>query len=437
MLPRCPLGMDVHVDQLTSPDERLRKYQPYTYHMFARVNLTELRSAYGLADDAFFYSINFEGQESPQVAFQIIFCPLNGNLCSPFSNKIRTTTRRLEFIQPQGHIMNEYEPDQDDKESRQMLRRRLQVKVKEVGQNLTKHNGPEYVGPVRTLVVPQMLIPVNASAGQTVFDFHIDMDLGFPYSGSYLPLATLQFFLDNGTLPRSTLPARDNETLIKFDIANLLHQRTQTFYDPIEINTVSDGIAILTYVLVALAVLAQILLLGYIIYYRKEGVMKLSQVGFLIVLLFAGIMACCCSVLFNPVSDLSCYLAGPMVFIPLQLMLAIVYGRLRRIFVILAPLMEWHNPHTHYQTKQGLKTWKKAFMASSGTSTTTVSSSLAHSEISHEETSERTQVQQKRWIRWPKATRRPKAIRRTYSAVQLWRLIGLVVTPVIVLSTLR
>lgn len=43
-----------------------------------------------------------------------------------------------------------------------------------------------------------------------------------------------------------------------------------------DIDEVSDGVAILIYVLVAVSVTIKLALLGCAIYYRKEGVMKLS-----------------------------------------------------------------------------------------------------------------------------------------------------------------
>lgn len=92
MLPSCPLGMDAHMDLLVPPEERLRRDEPYPYHMYASVNLTELRTVYQLTNDAFFTSAN----GSPQVAARFIFCPFNGNLCSPFrtfqGRRLRTGT---------------------------------------------------------------------------------------------------------------------------------------------------------------------------------------------------------------------------------------------------------------------------------------------------------------------------------------------------------
>jgi len=48
------------MDLLNPDGKRLRQEQEYVYHVYASVNLTEVRAVYGLADDAFFAAASDE-----------------------------------------------------------------------------------------------------------------------------------------------------------------------------------------------------------------------------------------------------------------------------------------------------------------------------------------------------------------------------------------
>jgi len=209
------------------------------------------------------------------------------------------------------------------------------------------------------LYSPIFFFPFEFSLNQTVLYFDLTVKIEIPRAGSYIPLATMHFFMDNGTLSEgldsdndtiaSTKPEdteRRTDAYLKFDMANLLQERAVVFYDPVDIRVVTPGALAFSYVIIAVSALIQIVLMGLTLRHRENGVMKMAQGGFLVLLLVAGVIASTCSVLYNPVSELTCYLRGPLTQIPLQFMLAVIYGRLRRINSLMQPLMMWLSPES-------------------------------------------------------------------------------------------
>lgn len=228
----------------------------------------------------------------------------------------------------------------------------------------------------------------------------------------------------------------DSDAALKFDVANLLHQRALFYYEQPNIMSVNLAVQIVSYVIIGAAAVFQFFLLGATCFYRDHSVMKLSQGSFLIVLQIAGIVATTCSCLYLPKSDVFCYLQSPMTLIPLQLMLAIVFGRLRRIICIMEPLMDWHSPQKKREMKSGFKAWKKTFMM--GRSSTSSSSSKASSNSSTgDDANEQTTREEKvasRSKRMFRTTLSRSNIRQTYTARHLWLVIALVTLPIIIVE---
>ena len=176
-----------------------------------------------------------------------------------------------------------------------------------------------------------------------------------------MPIATLQFFLSNETFhgKEPTL-----KPAYKFDVANLVDQRSVHFASPPQIREVRKLTEIVAYVIVGVCTTLQAGLLFNVLKHRNNSIMKLSQVYFLVTLQIAGIAATVSTILYNPRSDTYCRLRGPFTMIPLQLMLAIMIGRLHRILVIMAPLLTWRKEKTKKLLNVDLKRWSHTFMSS-------------------------------------------------------------------------
>lgn len=129
-----------------------------------------------------------------------------------------------------------------------------------------------------------------------------------------------------------------------------------------------------SYVVICICGLIQLYFLACTIYHREENVMKLSQVTFLITLQTASLVAIIGSAFYlpSPERTWTCYVSGPLTLIPLQLMFAIVFGRLRRIIFIMAPLMSTFDPsanNSRSNLRAGLKVWRTVMMMGRSTST--------------------------------------------------------------------
>jgi len=263
------------------------------------------------------------------------------------------------------------------------------------------------------------------------------VDVKVTVPGSYLPLVAFEFFLSNDETAAAAF---------KYDVANLLSQRSVTYYKEPNIQSVSLAIEIVSYVIVVIAGLTQLFFMGSTWYYREHSVLKLSQWGFLLLLQFAGVFASSCSVLYNPKSDVFCHLQNPMTVIPVQFMLAIVFGRLRRILIIMQPLMDWGSSRSiSRERKQNFKNWKKALMnrnssMSTGDSGLESSSDCRGSELSTEDTLETTAAGPSRvspaFSNWRRRFRlkRTKSIRQKYTAGRLWIVIILVTLPMVIVE---
>jgi hypothetical protein len=284
MINSCPNGTSIQMELLPESlhgSDLYRTHHSYTYHVKASVDLNVLREAYNLTDTAFIESA--DGMHS--VAIRIIFCPVNGNFCSPF------VVERIKNTLTLGSTIHH------EHRNLVMTARRAQ------------QNGQQAGAQLKELASNIFIIPVT-NLSETVIDFDVDIDIEVKEAGNYLPLASMQFFLGNDTI-HGHMPGIDESVAFKIDIASLLPQRSVHYYDPLYIESVNKGIEYLSYAIVGIAGLIQLTLLGFTVRYRKEAVMTLSQGGFLIALQVAGLMATVCSILYNPVSDVYCKLQGP------------------------------------------------------------------------------------------------------------------------------
>lgn len=87
---------------------------------------------------------------------------------------------------------------------------------------------------------PEFYMELTRSKNESFFQIHYNVTIQVEDAGDYIPMATVLFFLTN-----DTTAGGDDDTaggaLYKFDMANLLHNRSITFYDPIQINEVHKG----------------------------------------------------------------------------------------------------------------------------------------------------------------------------------------------------
>jgi len=128
---------------------------------------------------------------------------------------------------------------------------------------------------------------------------------------------------------------------VKVDVANLLHSTEVAYKKPPEIRHVTMAVQSVVYTSMAIAGIVQLVMLVFVVRYRNESVMKMAQGRFLILLQVAGIIATAGAVLLEPRSDLFCRLSSPIILIPSQFMLAVVFGRLQRIVVIMGSIILW------------------------------------------------------------------------------------------------
>jgi hypothetical protein len=143
--------------------------------------------------------------------------------------------------------------------------------------------------------------------------------------------------------------------VLKVDVANILQSLQLELQPPPVISSVSTAIKIVAWTFIGIGAFVQLTLLFLSVRYRNESVMRMAQGNFLIVLQVAALFATICSFLFDPISDMACLLVGPLTLIPMQLVLAILYGRLLRIVTLMGSLMAWNQPATDNAIRKSLK----------------------------------------------------------------------------------
>ncbi|CAB9506223.1 expressed unknown protein [Seminavis robusta] len=293
---------------------------------------------------------------------------------------------------------------------------------------------------------PIFYIEVDKSANKSIFQIHYNIDIQVKRPGDYLPLATVMFFMHNDT---TTTNQTDGTTaMVKFDVANLLSLRSITYFAPITINEVTKGVAIATYVIISICAAVQIFFLICTIRYRNDNVMKLSQITPIMLLQLSTLVAIIGTFFYRPMSDWSCIITPPLKFIPLQVVFAIIFGRLRRIITIMAPLMDLKATNDSSALKKGLKNWttvmmgapsgiRRVFTDSNGYSSqipsTTTNSEHGATDTANNDTNEPetrgTRISLH--VHPKKAARR---LRQEFSEGRLWCLIFLVTLPMLIVQ---
>lgn len=287
---------------------------------------------------------------------------------------------------------------------------------------------------------PRFYLEVPKDSAQDVFTVKYDLDIEIEQPGDYLPLATVEFFFTNATV-HGHVPMRDEMAVFKVNLANLLHERSITYHPPVQINEVTSGVALTSYVVVGACAVAQLVFLGLTFHHRDESVMRLSQASFLILLQAASLMAIMGSVFYRPTSSWSCYIAGPLTLVPLQLMFAIIFGRLRRIILIMQPLMSFNRAQTKSSIRTGMKKWKAIMMLrssssnkrSSHKSSSNISSTASpHDAVEANDEGSSTLAPLKRLQKniAPAAAK----LRVEFSAERLWTMIAIVTLPMVVVE---
>jgi hypothetical protein len=176
---------------------------------------------------------------------------------------------------------------------------------------------------------------VILSDDEEYHEFDIEVPLIVNTPGSFFVISAVQFFVGNAS--EFYLPGA---SITRYDIGNSAAQRVVVFEEPAEVNDIQQGVAIGLYIITALSCFVILFLLEEAIRHRKNQIMKLSQGAFLIVLLLAALLATACVPISNPtISDLMCQLSPPLIAIPLQLIYAIIIGRVWRTQQVLSPLL--------------------------------------------------------------------------------------------------
>lgn len=216
---------------------------------------------------------------------------------------------------------------------------------------------------------------------------------------------------------------------VKIDIANMLHSTELYFQKPPTIRSVTKFVEILVWIAIGIAIFVQLVLLFFTIRYRKEGIMQMSQGSFLILVQVAGLIAASCSFLHNPKSNVHCALSFPLTFIPMQLMLAVIFGRLLRIVTIMGGLMEWNKPQTKTETRRQLQNIPHAVRQSFRNRGSFISNT---SSTATGDAPEDNKTSVKRVI--IRTRNRSRKLRKKFPATWLWFVIVMVTLPQLILQ---
>ena len=347
--------------------EILRTGKTYKFRLRAEVWLSNLRAEYNLDGDSFLYSEGGEGK----IAVQILFCPI-GTYCTPFifehdlasssghashashnSHDSHDDHRALQHL----HSYNETEDihyDSHDGDGHSLDdAEELHVDFEDGHDSHDDNGSGEHLH-----IESEQILLEYSDRRQDIFSIDFSKDVTVDFPGSFVPLAHIQFFLTNGTAGRAATEISGDDVLFKVDVANTLHEGLVSFEAPPIINEVSRGVEIFSYIAIFVVGAFELVLLFLAIKHRSHSVFKLSQGIFLIVAILSAFIASTSTFLFNPKSDAYCRTYGPLIMIPLQLMLAVIVGRLHRIIAVMSPLMTWQNDQ--YKSKGRRRSKRKA-----------------------------------------------------------------------------
>lgn len=298
LLKSCPVGNALTA---TAPAEFLRGEimrtgQWYNYTVTVSLDLFEL-------DSVAPFVVSDEG---PVIAVQILVCELGrAGFCSPFIHE--EANARLNALNITG------KPARGDRHGGTHVHSSFQLV------ELLPENGP-------------------------IYDFTVTVPMLINEPGNFFAIADVQLYLGN------------IETKTRYDMANALtdDQRLISYQAPAEILEVQDSVRIFSYVAIAAVGAIIGVLLFQTVRHRKHQVLRLTQGYFLMIFLSAALTATLASFLLEPKNDTYCRSARPVILCSVQLLYAVILGRLWRINAVISPLL--------VQTLRQQKGWTHKFM---------------------------------------------------------------------------
>mmetsp|Transcript_41862 Transcript_41862/g.100496 ORF Transcript_41862/g.100496 Transcript_41862/m.100496 type:complete len:889 (-) Transcript_41862:851-3517(-) len=278
---------------------RPRTYEWYNYTVNVSIDLRSLNGSYVVSDD-----------QKPFVAVSVVACDsVTAGFCSPFVHE-------QAYIR-EARIEASYTPEQA-----------AAAALKPKRATGDRHGGTH-------VHAPAVLVDLDTvDVVDEKYEFSVEVPTIINQPGNFFVIGTLQLYLGEDI---------DGQPKFRYDIANALsleeHVRFVTYQDPPVILEVSDAVRTVSYIFVGIACGIMMYVLFQTIRHYNSQVLQISQAPFLVVFQVSAIVATASSVLFDPRSDLWCNLAQPLVFIFLQIMYAVTFGRLWRIHAVVSPLL--------------------------------------------------------------------------------------------------
>ena len=293
------LGKDVPQVGTLKGMFRPRTYEWYNYTVNVRIDLRSLNGSYVVSDD-----------QKPLVAVSVVACDsVTAGFCSPFVHE-QANAR-------EARIEASYTPEEA-----------AAAALKPKRATGDRHGGTHVHAPAVLINLDQ----VDIVDGR--YEFSVEVPTIINQPGNFFVIGTLQLYLGEDV---------DGQPKFRYDIANALsleeHIRFVTYQDPPVVLEVSDAVRTVSYVFVGIACSIMMYIVLQTIRHYNSQVLQISQAPFLVVFQLSAIVATASSVLFDPRSDLWCNLAQPFVFISLQIMYAVTFGRLWRIHAVVSPLL--------------------------------------------------------------------------------------------------
>jgi len=288
--PRNSVNLTVHLPDIFATNQFVPGFRPRTKNSY-KFRVT------GSVDAAAMGARHFVSDRGSQLVVQVVLCRLDATgFCSP-------------FVHEQSNARNA---------------------AHNITTKLSKGDlhGGTHVHSSKTFV------PLPDCEGLHAFSVDVPFLVNDP--GDFFAIAAVQFFVGN-----SSEFVMENTPLTRYDVANAAAERVVKFEEPAEVSDVAQGVEIAVYIFMGISCLAILFLLGETFRHRKNQIMKLSQGNFLIALLVAALIATACVPLMNPtISDFVCTIYPPLIAIPLQLIYAIIIGRVWRTQQVLSPLLQ-------------------------------------------------------------------------------------------------
>ena len=283
---------------------RLRTGTWYNYTVSVQINLQSLGGRNFISDRV--------ESSSPRAALQIITCSLTSSgFCSPFIHDEANAR-----LQAEGILTK---PGKGD-----------------------SHGGTHVHSP-RVFVT----LDDNSGIGSNgQFQFTVDVPMLVNHPGNFFAIAAVQIFVTNQTVTSTQdwQAINHNHTdlvVTRYDMANAMDQQLNivTYQTPQQILSISQPVAIVSYIIIGGVALTIAFLLVQTILHRDHQVLKLTQGTFLIACLSAALIATVATFLLQPVNDVYCQTGPFLVMSCLQIVFAITIGRLWRIHAVISPLL--------------------------------------------------------------------------------------------------